>query len=107
CKKIAWLAGRRTILLKTPSHTARPAALTELFGAGRVKFIHISREPGAVIKSNVNMASRLSVFNLQPAADEGDIRERLRAEFIDSERRYLAETGTLDSRCRAELRYED
>src|SRR4051812_12981001 len=43
CRKVAWLARGRALLLKTPSHTARVRELAELF-AGNVRFVHISRE---------------------------------------------------------------
>jgi hypothetical protein len=84
CRKLTWLCRGRTLLLKTPSHTARVRALLELFGDG-VKFVHISRDPAAVVESNVKMASRLSVFNLQPPCAEEDLRAHIQAEFAESE----------------------
>ena len=105
--KLSRLARGRALLLKTPSHTARVGALVELLGTDRVKFVHISREPAAVIRSNVNMASRLSVFNLQPAGPEADVRDRLTHEYVDSEHRYLRDAGTLEPGRLVEVRYED
>jgi hypothetical protein len=106
CWKLSKLARGRTLLLKTPSHTARVRALVELFG-GNVRFVHISREPGAVVKSNVNMAQRLSVFNLERPAKEGDVRARVEAEYADSEERYLRDAAALGPGRVTEVRYED
>ena len=105
CWKACRLARRRTLLLKTPSHTARVAALAELFGE-RVKFVHISREPGAVVRSNVNMAERLSVFNLQTPRAGDDVRTRIEEEYADSEDSG-GHGGCRRYRRVAEVRYED
>lgn len=105
CRKLTWLSPRRALLLKTPSHTARVAELRDLFGDS-VRFIHISRDPGAVVRSNVGMASRLSVYNLEPPPTE-DLTPRITAEYADTERRYLEEARGLGPDRLIELRYED
>jgi hypothetical protein len=107
CWKLSKLARRRALLLKTPSHTARVAALVELFGADRVRFVHISRDPGAVMRSNVKMASRLSVFNLQDPTAGDDPTARIRAEYLDSEQRFLDQARALAPGRLAQVRYED
>jgi len=51
--KVSLLWPERMILLKTPAHTARVRELVKLFPPGAIKFVHISREPGAVLESNI------------------------------------------------------
>jgi hypothetical protein len=106
CWKLARVAGRRAILLKTPSHTARVRELVDLFGPG-VRFVHISREPSAVVKSNVAMAERLEIYNLQSRPAGDDVRGRVMREYIGTERKYLAEAAGLAPGMLTSLRYED
>lgn len=107
CWKIARIAGKRGILLKSPSHIARVRELIDLFGAEHVKFIHISRDPHAVIKSNVSMFRRMSGFGLQDPARDEEVEPLLRAEYIHSEKRYLEALPDIPSGHIVELRYED
>ncbi|MEX2219771.1 MAG: sulfotransferase [Phycisphaerales bacterium] len=104
--KLARLAPGRAILLKSPSHTGRVRELADLFG-GNVKFVHISREPGAVLRSNVAMARRLSVFNLQDPLPGDDIESRLAREYLETERTFLAEAAAIPPGRLAHIRYED
>lgn len=106
CWKLARLSGRRALLLKTPSHTARLGELRDLFGPG-LKCVHISREPGAVIRSNVSMASRLSLYNLEPPRADDDIQGRITAEYVETERRYLEQARAMAPGTLVEVRYED
>lgn len=107
CWKIARMAGRRAILLKSPSHIARVRALLDLFGRDNVKFIHISRDPEAVIHSNVAMFGRMSVFGLQEPAAPEQARELIAAEYVQSELNYLRDLPEIPKGQIAELRYED
>ena len=104
--KLGVMAGRRTILLKTPSHTARVAELRRLFGED-VKFIHISRKPAAVVRSNVAMHSRLEAYHLQEVADDEATREYVVGEYLDTERRFLDESKDLPKNRLVNIRYED
>jgi hypothetical protein len=106
CWKLSRIAGRRAILLKTPSHTARVRELSDLFG-GNVKFVHISREPSAVVKSNVAMADRLEIYNLQSRPEGDELRGRITREYVGTERKYLAEAAALEPGRLSSLRYED
>lgn len=105
CWKVATLAPSRVLLLKTPSHTARVRELADLFPG--VKFIHISRDPAAVVRSNVSMHSRLEMYNLQPPPPEADARERIVAEYAATERAFDADAAGLPAGTLAEMRYED
>lgn len=111
CWKMARLAGGgprgRTILLKSPSHTARVRALLELFGTDGVKFVHISRDPVAVIKSNIAMFRRMSIFGLEDPASDEQTRLRIEQEYVHSEQHYLRDLTSIPSGHIAEIRYED
>lgn len=104
--KIARLARGRAVLLKTPAHTARVAALRELLGPG-VKFIHISRGPAAVVRSNVSMAERLGVYNLEDPPAPEETRRRIVEEYLATEAAYERDRAGLPPGSWAEVRYED
>lgn len=106
--KIARLAPRKRMLLKTPPHTARVPAVTDVLGGpGRVKFIHLSREPGAVLKSNERLMRAMRPFHLQESPADDVIRERLIEEYSDTERRFLRDAATIPDGDVVRLRYQD
>ncbi len=84
--KITRGAGDRVVVLKTPSHTARVAELDRLF-AGRVRFVHLVRDPGAVIDSNVRMMHALRGHLLEDAPDVQTLRTRVVEEYAATEQR--------------------
>jgi len=92
--KVSAGKGRRGLLLKTPSHTARLRELDRLFSS-RVRFVHITRSPEDVVRSNVAMHERLEGQSLQrlPGADE--VREAIIREYVETERRFLADAAAL------------
>ena len=106
-RKITALAGRRTLLLKTPSHTARVPELQRMLGRERVRFIHISRDPVDVVNSNVAMLRRLSIYHLEDPPDDGALRERVVAEYAQTERVYLESKSLIPPGQLHEMRYED
>ncbi|HZW10401.1 MAG TPA: sulfotransferase [Phycisphaerales bacterium] len=99
----------RGLLLKTPSHTARVRELDRVFGS-RVRFVHITRNPEDVVKSNVAMHARLEGQALQPLPSPGETREAIVAEYVDTERRFLADAGAMrleHSSRLVRMRYDD
>lgn len=106
-RKLAWLARGRALLLKSPSHTARLAELVDLLGAERVRFVHIRRDPEAVVRSNVAMHRRLEPHLLQPAPPDEVVEHRVREELASTERKYAAEKGTARPGHLAEVTYDD
>ncbi|HVU63119.1 MAG TPA: sulfotransferase [Phycisphaerales bacterium] len=106
---ITWKMSRvnrgRMLLLKTPSHTARVAELARLYPNAR--FIHLHREPGAVVKSNVAMHRRFAPFLLQPHPGDEEIRRRVVAEYEHTERKFLAEAAAVPGDRLVRMRYED
>jgi hypothetical protein len=103
--KLAKLKPGRGLLLKTPSHTARLAELARLYPNAR--FIHLHREPGPVVKSNVAMHRRYAPFLLQPHPGDEEIRKRVIAEYNATERKFLAESAALPEGRVVRIRYED
>lgn len=83
------------LLLKTPSHTARVAELDRLLN-GNVKFIHLVREPGAVIDSNVRLHLSLAEHLLEDAPDTQTIRDRVVEEYAQTESKAAVELQALD-----------
>lgn len=104
--KISRLSPRRMLLLKSPSHTARVAELRRMLGEN-VKFVHISREPHEVVRSNVAMYERLGIYHLQHAPEDNVSRERVVREYLRTEEKFLEESADLgpDRLCR--VRYQD
>lgn len=107
--KVSVGKGRRGLLLKTPSHTARVRELDRLFGS-RVRFVHIARNAEDVVRSNVAMHERLEGQSLQrpPGADE--VREAIVREYVETERRFLSDAAELDlarSGRLVRMRYDD
>ncbi|MFG0244953.1 MAG: sulfotransferase family protein [Phycisphaerales bacterium JB052] len=97
---------RRVVLLKTPSHTARVAELDRLF-EGRVRFVHLVREPGAVIDSNVRLFHALRNHALQDLPDVQDIRDGIVEEYEATERKCVAELEALGDDRWVRVRFKD
>jgi hypothetical protein len=101
--KLSVLGRGRRVLLKTPSHTARIPDLLRLFP--RAQFIHISRRPDAVLRSNVALLRvARERFSLQESAVS---REQLVAEYAATEERYLRDRALIPRGQLAESRFED
>ncbi len=98
---------RRRVILKTPSHTARIPELIEAFGAENIRFIHISRDPAAVLRSNLAMHRRFGPFLLQDPPSEVELHRRIVEEYDATERRFLDAAGTLPAGMVARIRYQD
>jgi hypothetical protein len=102
-RKVTWKY-RRPLVLKSPPHTARIGLLLDLFPDA--KFVHIRRNPYAVIRSTVRMTEKLADYvGLQrPASDvEGrTIRQYREAYDAYFEQKALIPAGRLH-----ELRFED
>lgn len=97
---------RRVVLLKTPSHTARIAELDRMF-KGRVRFVHLVREPGAVIDSNVRMMHALRNHALEELPDVQTIRDRIVEEYDATERKCADELAAIDESRWVPVRFKD
>lgn len=96
----------RMVVLKSPSHTARVAELDRLFD-GRVRFVHLVRDPGAVIDSNVRMFHALRNHALQDLPDVQTIRNEIVAEYDETERKCAAELNAIDESRWVRVRFDD
>ncbi len=112
--KMSRLARRRMLLLKSPSHTARVRELAAMLGSpgsewggAGVRFIHISRDPAPVIRSNLSMLNRARRYHLQGSLPPEDTERSLVAELVATERKYDAESRDLPPGQVAEVRYQD
>lgn len=97
---------KKIVLLKTPSHTARVAELDRLFD-GRVKFVHLVRDPHAVIDSNVRLAHSLSANLLENAPDVQTVRDRIVEEYAYTETKCCNELEQISEDRKVRIRYQD
>ncbi len=74
---------------------------------GAVKFIHVSRAPADVVRSNVSMLQRMSMYNLQHGLSEDELRRVIADEYDRTERKFLAERAGVPEGSLAMMRYED
>lgn len=104
--KQARLAGSRRLLLKTPAHTARVAELLALYPDAR--FVHISREPRALLRSNLAMGAVLQRrYALQEDPGTAAQADRIAEEYERFERRYLEARAEIPPGRLVESRFED
>jgi hypothetical protein len=105
-QKISMLAGRRRLLFKSPSHTARVQALLDIFPGA--KFVHISRDPGEVIRSNLTMNEVFHrYYHLQDALPLDQSERDLIAEYLATENSYLEARANLPGGQVCEVRLQD
>lgn len=105
--KVSLLWPQKVILLKTPAHTARVRELVKLFEPGAVQFVHISREPGAVLESNIAINQRFDPYLLQDGADEGTLRRRITSEYAETMRALERDREGLPPGTIVDVRFED
>lgn len=104
--KLSVVGRGRRVLLKTPIHTARVSALLQLFP--RAQFVHISRDPAAVLRSNSALLRVVQQrYSLQGVVAEGTMRAQVFAEYGATEDRYLRERAQIPAGQLAEVRLED
>ncbi|QPC91064.1 sulfotransferase [Mesorhizobium sp. INR15] len=105
-QKLTLIAGGRRLLLKSPSHTARVRYLLELFPGA--KFVHISRSPEVVFRSNILLVRELQrAFALQSPLPEEEQEEIITREYLATEMHYLADRARIPAADLAEVRLQD
>lgn len=105
-QKLTLFAAGRRLLLKSPSHTARVRHLLDLFPGA--KFVHISRPPEMVFRSNLLLARELQrAFALQPPLPEDEQEEIITREYLVTEMHYLADRALIPAGDLAEMRLQD
>ncbi|MEM1356331.1 MAG: sulfotransferase [Planctomycetota bacterium] len=98
--------GKRRLVLKSPTHTARIRTLLELFPDA--KFIYIARNPYEVFGSTMRLwKSMNSVQGLQnPAHDDAWLRDDVLDTFARMDAAYQADRGLIPEGNLVELRFE-
>lgn len=105
-RKLTLVSHGHRLLLKTPSHTARLEALLQLFP--EAKFIHITRHPHAVIRSNMTMAEILQQrYYLQNPLPADETQQHLAREYLATEERYIEMRHRVPRGQLAEVRFQD
>ncbi|MGC4003582.1 MAG: sulfotransferase [Pirellulales bacterium] len=103
--KCVWRRCGKRLVMKSPPHTARVAALLEMFPDA--KFVHITRDPRAVYPSTVRLWK--SFDNLQglqiPTFD--DLEERVQTDFVRMYTAFERDRPLLNDGNLCEVRYED
>jgi len=97
---------RKRLLLKSPCHTGRVSELRRMLH-DNVTFVHISRDPEDVVRSNVAMDGRLTGFLLERGADRETIRRRVLAEYERTETKCIEESADLPPDRIVRIRYTD
>ncbi len=96
----------KVVLLKAPSHTARVAELDRLF-KGNIRFVHLVREPGAVIDSNVRLHDALKAHLLEDAPAVQAVRDRIVEEYASTESKCCDEAQAIAPDRFVRIRYQD
>jgi len=104
--KMTLLSPKRQPLLKNPYNTGRVAVLREMYP--RAKFIHISRHPYDVYRSNMHMADEAHVINpLQSPDPATSYQKRFLDNYAAMEGAYDIEISRIPVEDVCELRFED
>jgi len=102
-RKLAWKSGK-PLVLKSPPHTARIRLLLDLFPDAR--FLHIRRDPYAVIRSTVRMTEKLADYvGLQRPAT--DVEARTLRQYRETYDAFFDQKPLIPPGRLHELRYED
>jgi len=96
----------KIVLLKTPSHTARVQELDRLF-KGNVKFVHLVRNPTAVVDSNVRLHESLKDHLLEDGLDVQQVRDRIVEEYAYTESKCASELSAIDANRWTRVQYQD
>jgi hypothetical protein len=104
--KISVIARNKTLLLKSPSHTARVRWLLELFP--QAKFIHVTRDPRAVVRSNIALLQLVQrLYNIEAPLPQETIESILVREYLATEQNYLEARPQMPPGQIAEVRFQD
>lgn len=105
--KMLLLHPHRRALLKSPCHTARVKHLMALFGP-QTRFIHITRHPHAVFRSNVALFDALDpIYHLQDPLSRDELERRILADYLATEAQFEADRSAIPPGMLAEVRLPD
>jgi hypothetical protein len=95
----------RTIVLKSPAHTARLGLLSPAFPAAR--FVHVVRDPVAVFASTVHLWTTVHAISGLTAMDSTDLYAYVLNTYVHMYREFFATVSALPPGSFHQLRYED
>jgi omega-hydroxy-beta-dihydromenaquinone-9 sulfotransferase len=103
-KKLTLRYGK-TVVLKSPQHTARLRLLLELFPDAR--FVHIYRDPYAVYQSTVQMYDTMAWHTYLQRPPLEQIEEQILSRYVTMYDAYFADRAAIPAAQITEVRYED
>ncbi len=95
----------RMLVLKSPPHTARIAALLEIFPHAR--FVHLVRDPQAIIPSTIRTWRQLGLASGLRLDTRTDLMDHVLQNFSRVERAYVEQRPLIGDERFFELHYED
>ena len=97
---------KKTVVLKSPSHTARVRAILKRFP--NAKFIHIARDPFVLFPSTVNLWKKLSrTHGLQIPKGGPKLEEKVLKNFEDMYDAYLDDVSLIKEGNLCDITYDD
>lgn len=103
-KMLTQARGRRRLLFKNPSSTARLALLKEVFPGA--KFVYIHRNPYEVFCSSLNRYPRMMAAFAWETYEDIDYREMVFHKYGELLRSYLTQVDSIPERDRVETSFE-
>jgi len=105
-RKLSFICGGRRLLLKSPVHTARVEIFLQMFP--EAKFVHISREPREVVRSNIRLVMMMQqLFGFQAPPPQQKTEEEIVHRYSATEQRYLEARHKIPKGQLAEVRLQD
>ncbi len=104
--KALTVAYRKTLVLKSPPHTARVRTILERFP--NAKFVHISRDPYTLFPSTVNLFMKLSTTHgLQVPKGGAELEERVLRKFEKMYDAFFDDLPLIPKGALCEVSYDD
>lgn len=103
-KKVQWRCGR-TLVLKSPPHTARIRILLEMFP--KAKFVHIHRDPYRVFQSSRHTFSILFSWNGLQKPTNLDLDELVVRQYADMHRAFFEQKRLVPAGQFYEMQFEE
>ncbi len=104
-QQLTFRSGGKRVVLKSPPHTARIRLLLELFP--EAKFVHIVRDPQAVIPSTIWLWKSLSAVHGLQTPQRADWEARVFRDFERMHRAFTEQRSLVPPQNLCEVRYED
>jgi omega-hydroxy-beta-dihydromenaquinone-9 sulfotransferase len=104
-RKVQWRSGARTLILKSPQHTARVRLLLDLFPEAR--FVHIHRNPYAVFQSTCRSLRILHRWQSVQRTAPHDVEDWVLGQYREMYNAFFQDKGLIPSGRFHEIAFED